>query len=61
MTACMNYWYNTARSNSRSWYVIIDMYGGKNAYIPTIASSSRSYAYRDKLFLFEFYDGNNFG
>jgi hypothetical protein len=37
------------------------MYGGKNAYIPTVAADSMSYAYRDKLFLYEFYDRNNFG
>ena len=61
MTAFANYWFNTARSNSRSWYVIIDMHGGKNAYISNQPLNSTAYAHRDKLFLYEFYDRAFFG
>ena len=57
MQAVCDYWTNTARSVSRDWFIIIDMYGGKNAKIPTVASNSMSYAYRDKfLYMYELYD-----
>jgi len=56
MQAACDYWFNQAKSNSRDWYIIIDMYGGKNAYIQKDSQGKMSYAHRDKLYLFEFYD-----
>ncbi len=56
MSAACNYWFSSAKSNSRDWYIIVDMYGGKNAYVPSIAKDATAYAHRDKLFLYEFYD-----
>ncbi|KAH8900104.1 FAD-binding domain-containing protein [Thozetella sp. PMI_491] len=56
ISAATNYWFSSAKSNSRDWYLIIDFYGGKNAYIPNVAKDSTSFAHRDKLFLLEFYD-----
>jgi len=60
LSAC-NYWMGTAKSNSRAWYIIIDMYGGKNAFIQKSSQGTMSYAHRDKLFLYEFYDRTMFG
>lgn len=61
MTGFANYWFNTAKSNSRSWYVIIDMHGGNHSYIANQPLESTAYAHRDKLFLYEFYDRSYFG
>ena len=41
---------------SRVWWILIDMHGGKNSAISKIPSSSSSYAHRDKLLLYQFYD-----
>ena len=57
LQAACDYWFSQAKSNSRDWYIIVDMYGGKNAYIPTVSNTTGgAYAHRDKLYLFEFYD-----
>jgi Berberine and berberine like len=56
MQAACDYWFGSAKSNSRDWYIIVDMYGGKNAFVPTVSKNDMSYAHRDKLFLIEFYD-----
>ncbi|KAJ9130621.1 FAD-binding domain-containing protein [Coniochaeta hoffmannii] len=56
MQAATSYWFSQARQVSRSWYIIIDMYGGKKAAIPKVPANLTSYAHRDKLFLYEFYD-----
>ncbi|KIH91154.1 chitooligosaccharide oxidase [Sporothrix brasiliensis 5110] len=61
LQAVCGYWMNQARSNTRSWYIIIDMMGGKNAFIPSVASNATSFAHRDKLFLYELYDRAIFG
>ncbi|KAK5653176.1 hypothetical protein OQA88_9275 [Cercophora sp. LCS_1] len=57
LQAIANYWVNTAKRNNRDWFIIIDMYGGKNSAI-TKPSNSSSYPFRDpnQLFLYEFYD-----
>lgn len=56
MTAATNYWFSTAKSVSRDWYLIIDMHGGKNGAITAVPANATSYQHRDKLFLYEFYD-----
>lgn len=61
MQAATNYWFSQAKQVSRSWYIIIDMYGGKNAAIPKVPANMTSYAHRDKLFLYEFYDRQSYG
>lgn len=61
LQAVCGYWMGTAKSNSRQWYIIIDMFGGKNAYIPSIPANASSFAHRDKLFLYELYDRVGFG
>ncbi len=59
LQAVANYWVQQARSNSRDWFIIIDMYGGKNSAITKAGlNATSSYAYRDpnQLFLYELYD-----
>jgi hypothetical protein len=56
MTSAVTYWLNQAKSNSRGWYIIIDMHGGKNSYIASLPKDSTSYFHRDSLFLYQFYD-----
>ena len=54
-----DYWVKEARSNRRSWYIIIDMYGGANSAITKVPVDATSFAYRDPerdLFLYQFYD-----
>lgn len=54
-----DYWVKKARSNKRSWYIIIDMYGGANSAITKVPANATSFAYRNPerdLFLYEFYD-----
>ncbi|KAK4200493.1 putative oxidase [Triangularia verruculosa] len=54
-----NYWVQKARSNSREWFIIIDLYGGANSAITKVTNNATAYAFRDPnnhLFLYEFYD-----
>lgn len=54
-----NYWVQKARSNSRAWYIIIDMFGGANSAVTKVPANETAFAYRDpnqNLFLYEFYD-----
>lgn len=57
-----NYWIQQAKSNSRDWFIIIDLYGGKNSAITKVTDQDASYAHRgDYLFLYELYDRVRFG
>lgn len=56
MNAASSYWMNQAKANNRDWYIIIDMYGDKNSAIPSFPANASSYAHRDKLYLYQFYD-----
>ncbi|KAL2268001.1 hypothetical protein VTJ83DRAFT_2847 [Remersonia thermophila] len=60
------YWVTKPRSlgMGRSWYILIDMYGGPNSAITQVPKDETSYAYRDPkkhLFLYQFNDGIFFG
>ncbi|KAK3374823.1 hypothetical protein B0H63DRAFT_437697 [Podospora didyma] len=55
------YWISKAKSNSRDWFIIIDLYGGVNSAVTKVSPNATSYAYRDKLYLYEFYDRVNSG
>ncbi|OAA65853.1 glucooligosaccharide oxidase [Niveomyces insectorum RCEF 264] len=61
LQAVCSYWNSQAKANSRQWYIIIDMMGGKNAYVPSVPAANSSFAHRDKLFLYELYDRVGFG
>jgi hypothetical protein len=55
-TSFWNYWYNTARGVNRDWYLIIDLHGGPNSAISKVADNATSYAHRNALLKYEFYD-----
>ncbi|KAG9238729.1 hypothetical protein BJ875DRAFT_415626 [Amylocarpus encephaloides] len=61
MTAFWNYWYNTARANSRDWYLIVDLHGGQSSAITKLGQDYSSYAHRKALIKYEFYDRVNSG
>lgn len=53
------YWIETATKIRRSWYIIIDLYGGPTSAITKIPPEASSYAFRDPekhLFLYQLYD-----
>ena len=52
----VDYWFETAKNNTRVWYFHIDIHGGKHSSVATSNIASTSYAHRDKLFLIVFYD-----
>ena len=57
MQSVCDYWMGTAKSISRDWFIIVDMYGGKTSKISSVASDAMSYAYRDKfMYMYELYD-----
>lgn len=52
----VNYWFKYAKTNKRDWYVHMDIHGGKNSAVSKPAVDSSSYAHRDYLFMYLFYD-----
>ncbi|OCL01673.1 Glucooligosaccharide oxidase [Glonium stellatum] len=56
ITAFVAYWFNTAKSNTRDWYVMMDLHGGAGSAISKVAADATSYAHRDAIFKFQFYD-----
>ncbi|KAL2157306.1 hypothetical protein VTH06DRAFT_6244 [Thermothelomyces fergusii] len=54
-----DYWIQKARTVWRSWYIIIDLYGGPNSAVTKVSPEAGSYAFRDPvkhLFLYQLYD-----
>ncbi|KAK1756959.1 putative FAD-linked oxidoreductase YvdP [Echria macrotheca] len=52
----VNYWFKYAKQNKRDWYVQLDFHGGKNSAVTKPDPDSTSYAHRDYLFMYLFYD-----
>ncbi|KAK4191294.1 putative reticuline oxidase precursor, partial [Podospora australis] len=52
----VSYWFQQAKSNKRDWYVHIDLHGGKNSAVSAVGEDEASYAHRDFLFMYLFYD-----
>ncbi|KAL0932768.1 glucooligosaccharide oxidase [Colletotrichum truncatum] len=52
----VSYWYSIGKPLKRDWYVQIDFHGGKNSAITEVPTNSSSYAHRNKLLLYQFYD-----
>ncbi|KAK0619367.1 hypothetical protein B0T14DRAFT_566230 [Immersiella caudata] len=50
----VSYWFDHAKTNKRDWYVHIDIHGGKHSAVAE--GSPASYAHRDYLFMYLFYD-----
>ncbi|KUJ24620.1 FAD-binding domain-containing protein [Mollisia scopiformis] len=55
-TAFWNYWSSTARGVNRDWYLIIDLHGGPTSAISKVPDNATSYAHRNALLKYEFYD-----
>ncbi|EPS40171.1 hypothetical protein H072_6036 [Dactylellina haptotyla CBS 200.50] len=57
MDAFVAYWFNTAKSVGRSWYMMIDLHGGPTSYIGSITGDAGgAYAHRNATFKYQFYD-----
>jgi hypothetical protein len=52
----VSYWFQHAKTNKRDWYVQIDLHGGNNSAVRAVKSDSASYAHRDYLLMYLFYD-----
>jgi len=50
------YYNTTARKNNRAWYLLIDLHGGPTSAITAVPDSDTSYAHRNALLKYEFYD-----
>lgn len=56
MSAFVSYWFKHAKSNKRDWYVQIDLHGGNTSAVSNTDTDDSSYAHRDYLFMYLFYD-----
>ncbi|KAF2028066.1 FAD-binding domain-containing protein [Setomelanomma holmii] len=56
LTALANYYFDTARRISRSWYLLIDMHGGSKSAVSAVAPDATAYAHRNATFKMQFYD-----
>lgn len=56
LTALSNYFFSTARSIGRPYYLLIDMHGGASSAISQVADDATSYAHRNAVFKMQFYD-----
>lgn len=52
----VSYWFEHAKTNKRDWYLQIDIHGGPTSAVAAPAVDSTSYAHRDFLFMYSFYD-----
>lgn len=61
LEAFVRYYYHNTSSNSRSWWMQLDLHGGSNSAVTNGDHSTSSYPHRDKLYLMQFYDRVFFG
>jgi hypothetical protein len=54
--AWSDYLVNTARKVNRSWYILMDMHGGKGSAVTAVSNNDTAYAHRDSLLKFELFD-----
>ncbi|KAK3366153.1 hypothetical protein B0T24DRAFT_414925 [Lasiosphaeria ovina] len=52
----VGYWFNVAKKNKRDWYVQIDLHGGSTSAVTELEVDATSYAHRDYLLMYLFYD-----
>lgn len=52
----VSYWFKHAKANKRDWSVQIDLHGGNNSAVAAQAADATSYAHRDYLLMYLFYD-----
>jgi hypothetical protein len=56
LTGLSEYYFNTARRLTRSWYLLIDMHGGSKSAISAVDADATSYAHRNATFKMQFND-----
>ncbi|CAE7214923.1 hypothetical protein CFE70_009852 [Pyrenophora teres f. teres 0-1] len=56
INALSNYYYTTASKITRSWYLLIDLHGGKSSAVSAVAPDQTSYSHRKSIFKMQFYD-----
>lgn len=56
LTALANYYWSTARSIGRPWYLLFDMHGGASSAVSAVAADATAYAHRNATFKMQFYD-----
>ncbi|KAF2745075.1 Glucooligosaccharide oxidase [Sporormia fimetaria CBS 119925] len=56
LDALSAYWYSTARSINRAWYLMIDLHSGAHSAISAVSKDATSYAHRNAVFKMQFYD-----
>ena len=54
--AMADYYFTTAKNNTRSWYLLIDLHGGKSSAVSAVGPDETSYAHRKAIFKMQFYD-----
>lgn len=54
--AFTDYWFGQGYQTSHSWWIQIDFHGGAHSAVTSVPANAASYAHRDKLLLFQFYD-----
>jgi hypothetical protein len=52
----VNYFFGPGKTNTRGWWLQLDLHGGANSAVTNGDHSLSSYAHRDKLYLIQFYD-----
>jgi FAD/FMN-containing dehydrogenase len=56
LTGLSEYYFNTARRITRSWYLLIDMHGGSKSAISAVSADATAYAHRNATFKMQFND-----
>ncbi|KAF2872081.1 glucooligosaccharide oxidase [Massariosphaeria phaeospora] len=56
ITALTTYWDTNARSNTRAWYLLIDLHGGNSSAVSAVPADATAYSHRDAVFKMQFYD-----
>jgi hypothetical protein len=56
LTGLADYYFNTARYMTRSWYLLIDMHGGAKSAISNVSTDATAYAHRNATFKLQFND-----
>jgi hypothetical protein len=54
--AWSDYLVNTARAVRRSWYILMDIHGGKGSAVTSVSNDATAYAHRNSLLKFELFD-----
>jgi len=56
LSALAKYYFSTAASVRRAWYLLIDMHGGKGSAVSSVGADDTAYAHRNATFKMQFYD-----